>query len=119
MTVIEPVANRAPFFDGGETNNVKYVFSCPSCGTESIVVFKDMLQAAWGWREKTERNLRLSIACHFGINLNNNSIGSGMDAVVVSQCSKCSEQTFIYFWFHEYRNSCYRISLRGLAFNNS
>ena len=115
MTTIQPVKTRKPFFDGWETDKVHYTFSCYSCGTDATIGFKDMLHAAWGWKENTEPELRASLATHFGIDLTNKYIGEGMNAVVISQCSKCSRRTFIYFWFHEYRNSCYQISLRGLS----
>jgi len=119
MTTIEPVKMRKPFFDGWETDKVRYAFSCYSCGTEATIGFKNILEAAWGWKEKTELQLRSSVASHFGIDLGNKFIGDGMDAVVISQCSKCSRRTFVYFWFHEYRHSCYQISLRGLSSNDT
>jgi hypothetical protein len=115
MRTIEPVREREPFFDSWETKKFHYAFSCSSCGTEAAIEFDEILESAWGWKENTEQHLKWAIASHFGIDLTNKYIDLGMDAVVVWQCAKCSHKTFVYFWFHEYRNSCYQISLRGLS----
>jgi hypothetical protein len=115
MTTLEPIKAREPFFDGWETDKVTHTFSCHACGAEVSVGFGDMHHAAWGWRERTEPQLRSSLATHFGIDLTNKYIGDGMDAVVVAHCPKCGGKTYLYFWFHEYRHSCYQISLRGAA----
>lgn len=115
MTIIEPVKTRKPFFDGWETDQVCYVHACHRCAAKAKIGFREIHAAAWGWRENTEEQLRSSLASHFGIDLSSKYIGNGMDAVVLSQCQKCSDTNFIYFWFHEYRHSCFEISLRGSA----
>jgi hypothetical protein len=118
MKTIEPFRLREPFFDGWKTDKVRYPFSCPSCDKGKDIRFAEICEAAWGWRERTEVRLRSSIASHFGIDLTSRYIGDGMDAVIASKCVRCNQVTYVYFWFHEYRNSCYEISLRGIAIDD-
>lgn len=115
MKLLEPVKTRKPFFDGWETDKVKFTFTCSSCGTNASIDFKNILDAAWSWKDKTEAPIKNELAELFGIALTNKSIGNGMDAVVSSKCLNCRQITYTYFWFHEYRNSCYKIALRGSA----
>lgn len=119
MNTIEPVRTREPFFDGLETGMVHQSYSCPSCGSDVKIGFTDIHHAAWNWRDETEHRLRASLAAHFGIDLTNMYIGDGMDAVVAAQCPRCARTMYVYFWFHEYRHSCYQISLRGVVINET
>lgn len=115
MTIIEPVKKRPSFFNGWDTESATYDFVCSACGDLTHVAFKEMLDAAWGWQEMFRPSERQFIAGIFGIDLSNKSIGNGMSAIVTKQCASCEVIHDIYFWFHEYRHSCYDISLRGIA----
>ena len=74
-----------------------------------------MLHAAWGWQDRTPDETRNALALIFKIDLSDRNIGSGMNAVVETACAKCKRTTFTYFWFHEYRHSCYDIAMRASA----
>lgn len=115
LRTIEKVDIRVPFFSGWDTTKANYVYNCPHCKNELHIAFSAMLNAAWGWKEDDTIQPKYQIANHFGINLENKSIGTGMDAVVLCICSHCQERSIIDFWFNEYRNSCYEISLKGMA----
>lgn len=115
MKIIETVKARKPFFDGWETEKVKHTFTCSSCGAEGCINFKLILDAAWDWKERTESPVKIKLAELFDIDLKNKFIGNGMDAVVSTKCSNCEGITYTYFYFHEYRNSCYQIAFRGSA----
>lgn len=115
MKIVEPVKERPSFFNGWETEAATYSVSCSRCGKPIPTVFKEMLDGAWGWKERLPPGERQDVADTFGINLSNRSIGNGMSAIVKKKCESCGTTHYIYFWFHEYRHSCYDISLRGLA----
>jgi hypothetical protein len=119
MKIVEPVQERHAFFNGWETEGAFYDHVCNQCHTKNRIVFKDILDAAWGWREKTNPKHRKMIADIFKIDLANRSIGSGMDAIVTKKCNECDATYYVFFWFYEYRHSCYDISLRGIAKNNT
>ena len=115
MRIIESVKEREPFFDGWETDKAVFNYSCDQCKASIVISFKDMLNAAWGWIEKTKEDQKTAIAAAFGIDLEDKFIGNGMSSVVTKVCPKCNQTHHIFFWFHEYRNSCYRIVFKGLA----
>ena len=117
MKLITPSQVRRPFFDGWETDRATYRFPCDSCGSDIAVTFTEMLQAAWGWKDKTAEPERTTLAAIFHIDLARRSIADGMDAVVRSSCPNCGAVYFSHFWFHEYRHSAYQISLRAIASN--
>ncbi len=119
MKLITPSKTRRPFFDGWETDNATYRFSCDSCRSDILVTFSEMLQSAWGWKEKTAKSDRMTLAAIFHIDLARRSIADGMDAVIRSSCPSCGAVYFSHFWFHEYRHSAYQISLRAIAFDTS
>ena len=114
MKIIEPTKDRSSFFNGSETIKVKYKFVCSQCRKKSIINFKQILDAAWGWVDKFESEELNKIADTFDINLNNRSIADGMTAIIKHHCA-CGAEHYIYFWFDEYRNSCYDISLKGIV----
>ena len=118
METLEETRRRRPFFDGADTERASYDLRCDKCDAIINVRFKQMLDAAWGWREKTNSSLASRIAKQFRIDLENKSIRGGMDAVVSCRCPNCGRKLFGCFWFHEYRHSCYAISLRGVAADN-
>ena len=115
MRLIEQVRQRPSFLDGWETDKATFAFRCPHCEEAMSVTFKEMLDAAWGWKDGTAPLLRERLGATFAINLNNRSIGSGMAAVVSKACAKCRTDYHFYFWLDEYRNSCYAIGLRAIA----
>ncbi|MFO8009652.1 MAG: hypothetical protein R6U89_02455 [Dehalococcoidia bacterium] len=115
MKIIEQVKEREPFFDGWETEKVGFTFRCDHCRTSCIISFKEILDAAWGWKESMAVDQKKAVALAFGIDLDNRNIGNGMNAVVTKVCANCKKTFYVFFWFHEYRHSCYQISLRGLA----
>lgn len=119
MKIIDSVSKRKPFFDGWETEKVKHNFSCASCGARESIIFKSILDAAWGWKERTEAYVCIELAELFGIDLKNKFIGNGMDAVVTTKCSHCDEITYTYFLFNEYRHSCYQITYLGSAYSGN
>jgi len=115
MKLIVPPQVRPPFFDGWETERATYRFACDACNSDIRVTFPELLQAAWGWKDKTAEPERTTIAATFHIDLTRRSIADGMDAVVRSSCPNCGAVYFSHFWFHEYRHSAYQISLRAIA----
>lgn len=119
MKIVDPVKTREPFFDGWETEKVKHRFACASCGARECINFKPILDAAWGWKERTESPIKIKLAELFSIDLKNKYIGNGMDAVVTTKCSHCEEITYTYFWFNEYRHSCYQITYLGSAYSGN
>jgi hypothetical protein len=119
MKIIKPLQERSSFFDGWETDKAVYNLVCVHCKADNLILFKEMLDAAWGWVEKTEPNERQLVANIFKINLENKSIRSGQHCVVAKKCHECGAQYYAFFWFNEYRNSCYDISLRGIAEKNT
>jgi len=119
MKLIQPLKERPPFFDGWKTKKATYKFECPHCGSEEKIEFKEMTEAAWRWEERATENKRRELAEVFKIDLSDRYIGQGMTSVVESICSKCANPTYTYFWFNEYRNSCYAISLRASAIENT
>jgi sarcosine oxidase delta subunit len=119
MKLIQPLKERPSFFDGWETEKATYTFECPHCGSEEKIEFKEMLEAAWGWQERATEKKRKELAEVFKINLSDRNIGHGMKSVVESICSKCARPTYTFFWFQEYRHSCYDISLRASAIENT
>ena len=119
MKLIQPLKERTSFFDGAETANATYWFECPHCGSEEKIEFKDMLEAAWGWEEMMPKKKQIELAKVFQIDLSDRSIRHGMKSVVESICSTCENPTYTFFWFQEYRHSCYEISLRASAIENT
>lgn len=115
MILYEPIKDREPFFTGWDTNEATYEKRCPHCRERISVVFKEMLDAAWGWRDRMDPSLRDLLAKVFGIDLTNRSIGSGMPGVVAKKCESCGASSYFYFSFLEISNSVYRISLRAAA----
>jgi hypothetical protein len=115
MKIVLEYKERPAFFNGWKTEDATYRFSCAACGAKIAIGFSEMLNAAWSWKEKAEEVEKQSLAQVFHIDLARRSIASGMDAVVRSSCPKCEAVYFAYFWFHEYRNSCYSISIRSIA----
>jgi hypothetical protein len=115
MKLVQPIQERESFFNGWETDNACYRFDCPHCSSKLNIKFKQMLDAAWGWQERTPGQTRNALASIFKIDLSDRNIGSGMKAVVETECPNCRRPTFTFFWFHEYRHSCYDISLRASA----
>ena len=115
MKIIEPIKERTSFFNGWETDKAFYDLICSQCNQPSRITFNEMLDAAWGWIESMEINERKSVADTFGINLQNKFIGNGMTAVVTKVCPSCGAVHYVFLWFHEYRHSCYDISLRAIA----
>ena len=115
METLEETQKRRPFFDGADTERATYSLRCDQCGTTIKVRFKQMLDAAWGWRDRTDPDLASRIAKQFRIDLKNTSIRGGMDAVVSCKCPNCGRKLYGYFWFPEYRHSCYEISMYGIA----
>lgn len=115
MILHEPIRDREPFFTGWETDQATYETACPHCRERISVVFKEMLTAAWGWKDKMEQELKESLAEIFRINLADNSIGMGMPGVVARSCSECGKSSYFYFHFRETSNSVYSISLRAAA----
>ena len=115
MKLVLASEERPPFFDGWKTDEAIYSSACDSCGREMTVHFPAMLDAAWSWREKMKEVDRAAVARVFRIDLANRSIAKGMDAVVDQVCSHCGSRHLLHFHFHEYRHSCYEISIRGIA----
>jgi hypothetical protein len=89
IKIIETIKKRKAFFDGWETSKASYTISCAQCRTENVIVFKEILDAAWSWKETTENKEKHAIAGTFGIDLDNKWIGDGMDAVVTKICAGC------------------------------
>ena len=54
METLEETRKRRPFFDGADTERASYSLRCDQCGTTIKVRFKQMLDAAWGWRDRTD-----------------------------------------------------------------
>ena len=118
MKLILPPLVRRPFLDGEDPTHATYRFSCGSCHSAITITFSEILHAAWGWKDKTAEPERTTLAAMFHIDLARRSIADGMDAVVRSSCPKCGAVHFSHFWFHEYRNSVYQISIRAIAFHD-
>jgi hypothetical protein len=119
MKLVQRLRERESFFNGWKIEKATYKFQCSHCGSNLNIKFKQMLDAAWGWQERTPDETRKALALIFEIDLTGRNSGSGMDAVVESECAKCKRTTFTFFWFDEYRQSCYDISLRGSAVQES
>ncbi|MDA0767947.1 MAG: hypothetical protein O3A92_14140 [Verrucomicrobia bacterium] len=115
MKLYLPVIDREPFFTGWHTKEALFDSGCPHCGTQIRIEFKEMLYAAWGWKDEMQEGLKKKLAEIFGINLSNNSIGLGMPSVVARSCTECGKSSYFYFHFRETSNSVYSISLRGGA----
>ncbi len=119
MKITKPLKERESFFNGWETDKATYKFDCSNCGCEEAITFKQILDAAWGWQERTPEEKRNALAKVFEIDLSDSNISSGMKAVVETECAKCKQATFTYFWFNEYRHSCYDISFRASAIQDT
>tara|TARA_B110000003_G_C16560758_1_gene500319 strand:- start:170 stop:556 length:387 start_codon:yes stop_codon:yes gene_type:complete len=119
MKIILPVKERKSYFNGWETEKATYEFECPQCSAKKKIEFKEILDAAWGWHERTKEPKRSLLAKTFGIDLTDRSIRNGMHAVVTTSCSECGIDIYTFFWFQEYRHSCYDISVRALATNRA
>ena len=115
MKLYQPVKDREPFFTGWDTKEATFDSGCPHCKARVRIEFKEMLDAAWGWKDKMDEGLKKALAEIFGINLANNSIGMGMPGVVARSCSECGRSSYFYFHFRETSNSVYSISLRAAA----
>lgn len=115
MILYQPVKDRAPFFTGCNTKEAAFGSRCPHCKAQIGIEFKEMLDAAWGWKDKMDEDLKTPLAEIFGINLSNNSIGMGMPGVVTHSCVDCGMASYFYFHFRETSNSVYSISLRAAA----
>ena len=119
MKIIEPIKERPAFFNGWETDKAVCDLICSQCNQQARITFKEMLDAAWRWKERMEITERTAVADAFGIDLRNKSIGTGMTAIVTKTCTGCGATHYAFLWFHEYRHSCYDISLRASAKKNT
>jgi hypothetical protein len=119
MIIIEPVKERPAFFNGWETDKAFFDLICSQCKQPARICFKEMLDAAWGWKERMELTERQAVADAFGIDLGNKSIGNGMTAIVTKTCDGCGATHHAFMCFHEYRHSCYDISLRAIGKGNT
>jgi hypothetical protein len=115
MILCQPIKERLPFFQGWDTESAVFDTGCPHCKERLQVKFKEMLDAAWGWKDRMDEQLRDPLAKIFEINLSNRSIAMGMPGVVVRTCPNCQKSSYFYFHFNETSNSVYSISLRAAA----
>jgi hypothetical protein len=115
MILYQPIKERLPFFQGWDTKSAVFDTGCPHCKERLQVKFKEMLDAAWGWQDRMDEELRDPLAKIFEINLSNRSIAMGMPGVVSRTCTSCHISSYFYFHFNETSNSVYSISLRAAA----
>lgn len=115
MILFQPIKDRLPFFQGWDTESAVFDTGCPHCKERLQVKFKEMLDAAWGWQDRMDEQLRESLATIFEINLSNRSIAMGMPGVVSLTCPNCHKSSYFYFHFNETSNAVYSILLRAAA----
>jgi len=115
IEIIEPIKSRSPYFDGWDTNKAAFLYSCNDCKADLKVLFTDILEAAWGWKYEDNKEQINIIADIFEIDLTNKSIENGMNAIIINECHNCKSIQVINLILDEYRNSCYKISLRSIG----
>ena len=116
VTNLRPSTLRQPFFDGSDTAEVRYWFRCESCGTRMSVSFAQMLQGAWGWKERFSVDEIARITELFALGEGCKALSGGWPSISEVACASCDGRHIFYADFHEYRHSTYRIVAQGVAY---
>jgi hypothetical protein len=110
---------HVPYFDGMDTENAIYQFTCAMCNAGLAIPFSLVHRGAWGWREHfAEADVR-TIEGFFSIERGRHVPPTPWPSVSSIECSSCRAKHIFYATYDEYKNSVFRITARGLAYSDA
>ena len=115
----EFTASQEPYFDGSDTENASYRFSCAVCQAKLQVPFSLVHRGAWGWREEIPEADVTTIERFFGIEPGRQTPPKPWPSISSIECSSCKIKHVFYASYDEYRNSVFRLIARGLAYSDA
>jgi hypothetical protein len=116
-TSLKPDGGREPYFDGVDTENANYRFTCAVCKAKMAIPFSLVHHGAWGWRnEFSEADVR-EIDGFFDLKPGRQVPPTPWSSISSLECSSCKTKHIFFATYDEYRNSVFRLVAQGLAYS--
>ncbi len=113
--ILEPSYHRKPYFDSHDTEKADSSFDCIDCGNRLEIIFNEILESAYNWKEKVTQSNINKITNHFNLNDVGKSHDGGFTSIFKKECQQCQSTYLFYFGLTEYHHSVYKVVKQGIS----